>query len=742
VDVVIKIEGEIIDLFKDENIEVTSAVSSLEDIDKNKGDFSKTFTVPATENNNKIFLNWYRADLENNFDSKVKVSGTIEIGGKDFKSGFFTLTSSKVKSNKPSSYTIAFVGKNFSLTKLFREDLLGDLDLSDMNHPYTANDLLDIIKFGETDFTYTLISNKRYTFDSDVANIDQTNIAFPATGAGRVIFSDLRPSIKVAKILQAIESKYSISFSTDLFQRSEIQNLYFFGWKSANDLQPETLQATFTTTTNINRFYNNSVNFTTFKTGGTGRKHYVRFDLTTISVEEYEVIFFDNGKEIQREKSTGSKNFAFFLESESPINRSVTVFVSCANTFAFSYIIRLFESVFIPISGWFAYLQIGSTATVSKTILGDFDISRNIIEIKVIDFLKGLLSMYKGVIIPTDEEIYIDTNIDYYSKGNLYDISKYIDRSEYNVNALKPFSEIAFKFAEPKTILNIEYKRTTGFGYGDLVLNTGLDGEPYTINLPFENILVENLTDQDTSLQNNLIVGGLLNEDSEPTNISAPFLHYVKAEICTTAFTYDIATIRTPIQQYQAVTYADPARTYSTLFGVENEPLTNLQIENSLYYKFYKNYIEGLFNTKTKIFNFSSYLPNRIILNLGLNDIFKIGAEYFRIDNYTTELTGGKSSLNLFPIFDELISSFIASRTEIITDYLAKTETVTVTNLNPYTSDLSETWVTLTSEGNNLLFIFDENDTGLVRTASTIITNTNTGQTVAIEITQNFNVTP
>lgn len=735
-EVIIKIDGQIIDLYKDENIEVTSAVSSIEEIEKNKSDFSKTFTVPATENNNKIFKNWYRADLENNFDSKVKVKGTIEIGGKDFKSGFWTLTGAKVKQGRASNYTIAFVGANFSLTKLIGDDVLCDLDLSEMNHQYNDNDLLDLIKFGADNYTYTLISKKRYTYDSTPANTDQTNIAFDATGAGRIFYTDLRPSIKVAKILEAIENKYSINFSTDLFGRSEIQNLYFYGWKSNDELNPESIQATFITTTNPTYFYNNSVNFTTFKTNSYGERFYVSFNLTTISIESYDVIFYDNGKEVKRESAVGTKEFTLYLETETSTTHNITIFVSCVLNFEFTQNILLFRSVFLPIFNWLSHAEVGRTSDVTQEILANFDISRNIIEIKTVDFLKGLLKMPKGVIIPNDSDIYIDSIEGYYSKGKLYDITKYVDTNEHNVTPVKSYSEIAFKFSEGKTILNDKYKKLTGSGYGDLVFKTGLDGESFSVELPFETVLMENLTDQNTGLQIDLVVGSILNDKSESTKLEAPFLHYVRPSITDSFFTYDISGIRTPIAQYQAVVYADDAITSSCLFGIEIEPLTNESLENTLFSNFYKNYIEGLFNTKTKMFNFSSYLPNRILLNLKLNDVLKIGAEYFRIDSYTTELTSGKTNLNLFPIFDDLINSFLASRTEIITDYLAKTETVTVTNLNPYTNDLSETWVSLTSDGNNLLFIFDENTTGLDRSATVVVTNTNTSQSVTIELTQ------
>jgi len=58
---------------------------------------------------------------------------------------------------------------------------------------------------------------------------------------------------------------------------------------------------------------------------------------------------------------------------------------------------------------------------------------------------------------------------------------------------------IKFKFQEPTTILNSQFEINTGIPYGDeeLVLEDEngemLDGEPFEVNLPFEQIIYERL---------------------------------------------------------------------------------------------------------------------------------------------------------------------------------------------------------------------------------------------------------
>ena len=68
--------------------------------------------------------------------------------------------------------------------------------------------------------------------------------------------------------------------------------------------------------------------------------------------------------------------------------------------------------------------------------------------------------MFKLVVIPQDDgTIYID-NLDYfYAKGGLYDITKYVDFDSFDVERGKILNEISFKFQDPTTILNMQFKQ-------------------------------------------------------------------------------------------------------------------------------------------------------------------------------------------------------------------------------------------------------------------------------------------
>ena len=61
------ISSERIDLFKDEQVSFNQSIQNIKDPAKIFTEFTQTFTVPASPNNNKIFKNWYNADVDNGF---------------------------------------------------------------------------------------------------------------------------------------------------------------------------------------------------------------------------------------------------------------------------------------------------------------------------------------------------------------------------------------------------------------------------------------------------------------------------------------------------------------------------------------------------------------------------------------------------------------------------------------------------------------------------------------------------
>ena len=61
-----------LELFQDENISITSSIQNVNDISKVFTDYSQSFTVPATPNNNKIFAHWYENPIDDGFNANKR----------------------------------------------------------------------------------------------------------------------------------------------------------------------------------------------------------------------------------------------------------------------------------------------------------------------------------------------------------------------------------------------------------------------------------------------------------------------------------------------------------------------------------------------------------------------------------------------------------------------------------------------------------------------------------------------
>ena len=58
------IEGERVDMFKDESVTITDTLKNVKELDKIFTEFSRTFSLPASKANNKLFKHFYNDDIQ------------------------------------------------------------------------------------------------------------------------------------------------------------------------------------------------------------------------------------------------------------------------------------------------------------------------------------------------------------------------------------------------------------------------------------------------------------------------------------------------------------------------------------------------------------------------------------------------------------------------------------------------------------------------------------------------------
>ena len=215
----IYIQGQLLDQYKDEVIEITSSVLDVSDLTKNTGDFSKTFTIPASPNNNKHFKHWYNASIDSGFDARTKVDGNIDIDGVPFKTGKWRLSEAIFKDGVIDGYVINFFGNLPNIKDTIGDDLLSDINFTKHDHEWNGVNImqgltgdLDSVTHTQREVVYTPMSNKRYFYNSNALSspdFDENNINIAGAGTGTgIMWNDLRPSLKAKTIIDNIQHKY------------------------------------------------------------------------------------------------------------------------------------------------------------------------------------------------------------------------------------------------------------------------------------------------------------------------------------------------------------------------------------------------------------------------------------------------------------------------------------------------------------------------------------------------------
>jgi hypothetical protein len=390
-------------------------------------------------------------------------------------------------------------------------------------------------------------------------------------------------------------------------------------------------------------------------------------ETTTSSTNLYRVSIRRDGVEVANSGDItsgnlgGGKNSTGVLLSEIQKDSAYTIYIQSNFVLTFSAIdfkvFRIIPNQSIP-------NKIYSIGSYQYTPALEFDITQQIPDIKVIDFLSGLFKMFNLVadIERNETEIKVKTLDDFYanpSASSPYDITKYIDVNKSQVNIALPFRKINFRHEDTKTFLAAKHTQLFGETWGEAQFDFGekLDGSIYNVETPFAQMKYERLIDANTSLVTTAQWGWSVDDNQEP-HLGKPLLFYpIKITNGN-----NIAFLNSPNSQIGITDYNIPSNSvslssatssYNMNFNAEQnewgalENPADIGFTNSLFEAYYKNYITSVFNPSNRITKVTAYLPLKILLNYTLADRFIIGGHSYKINSITTNLENGKSELEL-----------------------------------------------------------------------------------------------
>ena len=660
------IEGQRVDLFDDESVVLTQTIQNVKDVQKVFTDYSKTFTLPATKENNKIFKHYYNNSITNGFDGRGRVNATLELNHLKFRKGKIKLEGVDLKNNVPSSYKVRFTGNTVTLKDLLGEDKLGALTgLNSNTLVYNAANVKTKLKAdpATSDIIAPLITHtKRLHYDSDSsANLDG-NLYYESGGGSHlhgVSWDDLKYAIRIDTIIQAIGTNYGITFSNDFFNSTNAPYYNLFMWlhrkkgyvESPTATEVESLVNTWTTTS-ASQTLTAMLNTSTLYVGGTPSR-YTKLDLKlrTTSSFSYSASIQLNGTEIYNSGSvTGDLDIT--KDNLGTSQGNYNVIIQSAQNVTFSEV--TWDIGYRLLAGLEPF-NTYTSAAFSHTNAFDFIITQQIPDIKCIDFLTGIFKMFNltSYVDDNTDEVIVKTLDNYYAGGTSYDITEFVDRGKSSVNVALPFKEITFEHGDTKTLLASKHSQLFNNTWGKIEYTNGekLDGKIYKVKTPFSNMLYERLPDSNTGTLTSIQYGFFVDDNQDPY-YGKPLLFYPVRNSGNSISFLDTTSSHSEVTQYNvpsnSVALSSSTSKYSINFNNEiNEYTLDNTFTDTLFQAYHKDYISDVFDATNRLTKLTAFLPLRILLNYTLADRFNISGTTYKINSIKTNMLTGKSDLEL-----------------------------------------------------------------------------------------------
>tara|TARA_R110002012_G_scaffold280_2_gene1064 strand:+ start:5350 stop:8094 length:2745 start_codon:yes stop_codon:yes gene_type:complete len=698
------IEEQEIELFKDESISLTQSIQDVRDISKVFTDYTKTFSVPASRVNNKVFKHFYNFNIDG-YDPRYKKSAQLHLNYKLFKKGKIKLETAELRNNKPHTYKVTFFGDTINLKDSLDEDQLsvltelnvGNFDYSDANiKTYMANGL--DVTIGDEIITDAIV----FPLITHTANLgwkDNTtnfadgsyNLSSSVGGSNGVPLTELKPAIKIHALIKAIQLHYPLlTFSTDFFTASNTAYSSVYMWLHSRE---GTMFGDFTSYPVL--FDTGTVSGDIAAMGAPRTNLYpnkastifpreMKIIVTPSDIDdEYNLIVKKNGIEFKRYDGltnvttngaaanvnpqvfgieTG--DYTFFIESKT------------ANTFVLTVTVRQGSLI--------AYTKppkIVFTGQTSAGAVKKVDLVSHLPKIKILEFLTGLFKTFNLTAFQdVDGVINIKTLDSYYSSSTTFwDITENVDKKTNKVDTIIPYKRVKFYYEGTGTFLANQHKELAKQSWGELDYVASSDkrteGQTYEIKLPFEHMKFQRIRNETTGAFTEIVFGRSVNESQSPY-LGKPVLFYVNTSILSLGALSSIAvytqagakeTVNQPYfpsNHLNSMCTKGSTTTATSPFGGITFDQQNLHFnaemsercflpnEKTLFKTYYETYVKDLFDDRKRLTTLKAYLPIKITEKITLADKIIVADNAYKINKLTTNFENNLSTLELTNTLD------------------------------------------------------------------------------------------
>jgi hypothetical protein len=663
------IEGQRLELFNDEQIQVTSTQQNVADISKTYTDFSQSFTIPASTINNQILQHFYQSDLDATIDHNIRRNAFIEIDLTFFRRGKIQIDKAQLKNGQAESYSLSFYGEGRTLLDHFGEDLLSNLDYTSLNHTYTGTEVrARIIDAANTyHVKYPLISSKRiWTWTGQApTTITPSWLTIATSGSsdihntsGSIHYNELFPAVRVSKIFGQIAAKYGVTFNGNFLSDDRFTKLFLW-YKNQNEFNffSEAQVIDFTSLSSGGNDASNAFNLANDSIrvqylGLDSGKHSIVINVNSISAATGAIIdVYQNGNFIQSLPFSAAGGLSAILIQDTIGLDSTYTFKVRTHT-AVTVNVSVVYTITAIVGGALAIHAICSATCANNVMVINTDLASMSPVMKVSDFFSGVLKVFNmtcyGI---TDNSFQVEPLDDWYSAGAIVDISPFTDVDTIDVDRMKLYKKITMKYQDSESFLNKQFSQLFMREYGNTTYQYPYDGDEYTLDVPFENLLQTKFTGTD------LQVGYSLNNEFAPY-VPKPILLY-QYDNKTVDFHFNNGTTNINITNYTPFgqdLYTNLTN-YTLNFAPDISTMLNVPVQQTLFGTYYFSYLYNLYNLKQRLISVKTILPIGLLTGLRLNDRLVIRDKRYIINSMQSNLTTGEVNFQLILDFRPMVNS-------------------------------------------------------------------------------------
>lgn len=689
----IRVGDIILDLYEFDPPKLNFTIEDITDT-STRSEFTRTFRVPATPNNNEFFETAFSVNGQD-FDVTIKNPAELYVNGSLFKQGELRLSNVYItRENERIDYEVIFFGVTRNFVSSIGQGTLNELNLSGYNHTLFTQTIVDSWQAypegGNTDgifngdVLYPLVDfGNTYNGNGDVVQGEISNI----DGAGRLPFTEqnnaldqlrFKPWVRAKAVWDEIFNEAGFTYTSNFLSGDTFRNLYL----SAHG--------------NVASIFTSADSNFAFARG---------FGIASSEAVDLSTIVYDYGSNMSNGNYvvpvTGQYEFSYRLIGEGFSNIDVTISLNIRNNGSIvdtvTQDITVQEGEFqFNLSGLYSagltagdVIDISFTSNATLDYTGELKVTDAPGEINIpsllpldyqkVDFIRDIITKFRLVLAPdknNSTNFIVEPWSTYIATGELFDWTKKLDVSkDFKIMPLfySQKSAIVYEDSEGGDVYNQLYldQYEEVFGRLNLYSNNELLEGKRDINTNSIPLVVTQIkgAEEANNGMDNCIIPHLNIHESEPTGTQFlpidskfrfGFYNGIKSTGTVAAredtwYIEDDFGSTTGFTDYPMISpYNEFPLSASTIdFNWQREPgfiqfdLHDENIGSSMYDVYWSSYINSLYDRWARRVTGYFVLNAEDLINFSFDDIIFIKDAYYYVEKIYDVPMGEKASVKV-----------------------------------------------------------------------------------------------